>query len=675
MKERKRLAALLLAVLIAVMSIACGCGEDKEDEADNTPAPSEIDLIDIYPYDNNEEYAKLGEADEHLDFSGFMESSDSSVRFKALSDDVLVSLYPVTYYEDFLGYCRLESESAYSMTAEKGKVYEFDTYFPEFGFDWCIVAESKGLSAQWLITDYNPDGLQSLRLVGKAWEPQPITDESVETVLARAHAVAAYFSGDAVGYAEQYDSYWQVMAYAMDLIMPDYDEKGTLMLTEWIVDAYSDALFPDYGERPAIPSYIGSYDKGSDRPYVIDSAYSRDVETELVKVENDAKNGTAMLTVLLTTPGGDTSKYDVVLKQNAQQGDTPFEYGVASVASSSGEVLFGGADADSQTEPVNDPDADGVVFLPALDSKQTTRMGNLMNESYFVRDDDYNLCGRAFIGDTPGFVRNPYYMENSDVLLDECAPFSICYEDGVFYYIDAIDVDGESYPLCSYDTTSHESVLTVLLTDVDRYSIWDGVVYYVRKNDHKLRSYRLSDGHEEVVMSKEVYYPYAVNGWIVYQDDADGESLHAMRISDGVDKKLNNEQSYCPIIEDNTLWYASGPDECICEIDLASGRRTAHPELTTNMPNFYLTQSSLYFYEPYMDEAVPTYVPRENGVLVLDRMDLAPGYDNARSFCFAEPYYYAMVDYTLDFEYIEKYIGVHDYIDGDIETWLDISVG
>lgn len=54
---------------------------------------------------------------------------------------------------------------------------------------------------------------------------------------------------------------------------------------------------------------------------------------------------------------------------------------------------------------------------------------------------------------------------------------------------------------------------------------------------------------EEVVLDKEIYFPYLLDeDWLLYQDDADGESLHLYHIPTGEDAKMCDAVIYAPIL-------------------------------------------------------------------------------------------------------------------------------
>ena len=86
--------------------------------------------------------------------------------------------------------------------------------------------------------------------------------------------------------------------------------------------------------------------------------------------------------------------------------------------------------------------------------------------------------------------------------------------------------------------------------------IYENNLYYTPVNTSKttidggettinLMKCALDGSNQEVVLSKEVYYPYIINNKLFYQDDNDQETEHVYDLTTKEDVRVTNEKTYC----------------------------------------------------------------------------------------------------------------------------------
>lgn len=117
-------------------------------------------------------------------------------------------------------------------------------------------------------------------------------------------------------------------------------------------------------------------------------------------------------------------------------------------------------------------------------------------------------------------------------------------------------------------------------------------IYFTDEKNHYCKV-DLDGKDKEIIIEKEVYYPYQVNAkFLVYQDDADGETLHVYNMENGNDTKISDVISYEPMLcGDYLYFYTPGSDEDLnymCRVNMYSGK-LEKAEQEALMFDYYVT--------------------------------------------------------------------------------------
>lgn len=198
-----------------------------------------------------------------------------------------------------------------------------------------------------------------------------------------------------------------------------------------------------------------------------------------------------------------------------------------------------------------------VNFPTKYSAEETAKMSNFMTGGYYTSVGD-TVYGLLYSEDgTSNFakfevVTNDGLTEFRDinVIMPKTAAKYVTYHEGYVYFVNP---NGGLYKVAE-DQLEAEKVSG----DVYGYfSIYNNRLYYCDANDYFCRC-DLDGTNKEVILSKEVFYPYCLTDeWVVYQDDADGESLYIYNMADDTDIKLTDTHAYCPIIYDYSMYVST----------------------------------------------------------------------------------------------------------------------
>lgn len=258
-----------------------------------------------------------------------------------------------------------------------------------------------------------------------------------------------------------------------------------------------------------------------------------------------------------------------------------------------GLTACGSTPAPAPAEPEPEPEVEidhsqveaMASFHPDFDLDQAQAMCNASLSGMMLVED--GVCyGRMYVKGTDywQFVRmelipdpeNENYLTSGEwaILDDDVVPQYVNKVNDTLYYIaeDWTQGDDPVYSLCSVSVDGQDQTR---LADGTGYLTVRGDRLYFTDADYRFVSTDLTGGDKQVIIDKEVYYPYFLDeDWVLYQDDADNESFHLYCISAGVDVKINDEASYCPFLYGSCLYYctpAAEPEGAfnICRVDLA----------------------------------------------------------------------------------------------------------
>lgn len=134
--------------------------------------------------------------------------------------------------------------------------------------------------------------------------------------------------------------------------------------------------------------------------------------------------------------------------------------------------------------------------------------------------------------------------------------------------IDMVTVNGEyAYGVSDMDFSLYRYRLggddkKRLLSDVYYYQIVGDKIYYttVKSSDdgvHTEKYYKcdLNGKNKELVLDKEVYYPFIIKNLLIYQDDNDNETIHFYDLESESDERVTDTYSYAPILNNGYLYY------------------------------------------------------------------------------------------------------------------------
>ena len=221
-----------------------------------------------------------------------------------------------------------------------------------------------------------------------------------------------------------------------------------------------------------------------------------------------------------------------------------------------------------------------LFFMPELSVDDTCAMSNVMIGNILTVE------GNTFYGvnfDPDSGHRGLYAMEFEEtdggievkdpVCLDaDCAPQHVTCKDGYLYYL-RFERGADTSTICRIPLEGGDP--EVLRDAHADYLHMRGDHLYFTDEDYRYVMTDLDGGNLEVILDKEVYYPYPVDDdWIIYQDDADGETLHLFHRPDDADVRVADGRCMCPIICDRTLWftrdYGDYDDYRLVKMDLTS---------------------------------------------------------------------------------------------------------
>ena len=249
-----------------------------------------------------------------------------------------------------------------------------------------------------------------------------------------------------------------------------------------------------------------------------------------------------------------------------RQGENVGEQGSAHAAAAPA-----GTEAPAETEAPHSPFEELDFYYSG---EECAAMSALMNYGRYSSEGD-TLVGLSFTTDgEPRLVRMDL-QRSGDVpeiadyaVLDKTSPRYISIQDGFVYY----NRDNEG--ICRAALTGGD-VEVLVPHYADYLQLCGGYLWYCN-GDCRLCRADLDGRNEEIVMDKEIYFPWLLDeDWLLYQDDADGETLHLRHLPSGEDARVCDEVIYNTYLwEDSLFALVTGGDyPYLAKIDLN------HPEI------------------------------------------------------------------------------------------------
>ena len=243
---------------------------------------------------------------------------------------------------------------------------------------------------------------------------------------------------------------------------------------------------------------------------------------------------------------------------------------ISDAAENSGEA----ADSPDSTPEIPETISLSFDFGP----EQARAMSNFANGGLYCVDEilygrlcpisgNYLRLSAISINDDGEYVHSgtPYFLDE-DIL-----PSYICSSVDTLYYVRKSNTNGA---LSIAGVNKNGGNPEILFEGNCNYlQIRDGRLYFTNEDNYFV-STDLNGADMQVILSKEVFFPYFIDDdWILYQDDADNESLHLFSVSTSYDIKLNDMRSYTPVMTGSDLFYLGVPDGItnrrLCHMDLS----------------------------------------------------------------------------------------------------------
>ena len=267
----------------------------------------------------------------------------------------------------------------------------------------------------------------------------------------------------------------------------------------------------------------------------------------------------------------------------------------------------GSAPASPEAEPEAvryEPVLDALSTLPVYDTEQTLVMNNWVHYGYCLIENGM-FYGRYFLqkAQYATLVALELRREGSAVkggkwtnLDDSCWPVYLHKQGDTLFYLKCVHGGSDCFAVARVDTDG-SNAKELYTGPCGYFSVTEDHLYFT-DGSYRLLGISPEGGEPQVVLDKEVYYPYALNrDWILYQDDADGESLHLYYLPEGLDIALNSERSYEPILCGSLLFYCTVIEDThyLRCIDLSSYEECYDEALGCHVPVFTVEESDRPF--------------------------------------------------------------------------------
>lgn len=275
-------------------------------------------------------------------------------------------------------------------------------------------------------------------------------------------------------------------------------------------------------------------------------------------------------------------------------------------------------------EYVGEPEISIYSFCPELTSEDVMKMGSFMKGARAIVLEDKAYCLEA-----KGYLASAgISKDGSDVVLEDikdlwngevCYPCYFQYADG---YVYAVLTEGSSQGIIRINT-ENDKVEVIYDQPADYLQAYDGKLYFTDTNYHYYSMDLDGKNITPIIEDRAVYYPYQLgDGWMIFQDDADGETLHIRHIGENIERRITEVKSFEPVISGNYLYFQTTEDRVhdrIGRVNLRNGQ--------TEISEYFNSGECLF-----EEDAVIV----EGAVYPLDQwnQDLDPDPDNCEEYYF-----------------------------------------
>lgn len=274
--------------------------------------------LDIYANDRSELYQSLG--DDVVQLPG-VENPETAVRFVCGPDGVQVALEQVEWIESASVFRPLGDVFREYVAA--GTVYEFPATLAETVPSYRLsVQDAYGTDCWYLTMDGSGEREDPIELRYAEHELLLPTEDEPIAAMCQAYAGMLFTAGSMD--ALETDYFWQTVGSAammQTLKAADADENGCIFLSDWLMDAYCDSIFPYHLQPELTEDCPVSTRDIADEPYVVRDALAGCPSTHIVGIDFDDDEVMKVM-VAISTPDGEEG-VDVYVQPNPY---IPFGY-------------------------------------------------------------------------------------------------------------------------------------------------------------------------------------------------------------------------------------------------------------------------------------------------------------------------------------------------------------
>lgn len=221
-----------------------------------------------------------------------------------------------------------------------------------------------------------------------------------------------------------------------------------------------------------------------------------------------------------------------------------------------------------------------IRISPNFNSEQTRNMSNFSNGGFYYADDVLygQLCPVSgdYLRMSAVELRHDgeYFHFGTPVFMDDDVSAScLCLDGETLYYVRELNSAG-GLSICRVNKNGENFEILYEGQDCNYLQLHGGRLFFTNE-DHNFVSTDMNGMDMQIIIDKEVYFPYFIDEeWVLYQDDADNESLHFFNTVSRYDIKLNDMRSYTPVIAGSELFYLGVPEgktnHHLCHIDLSN---------------------------------------------------------------------------------------------------------
>lgn len=273
-------------------------------------------------------------------------------------------------------------------------------------------------------------------------------------------------------------------------------------------------------------------------------------------------------------------------------------------------------------EYAGEPGISVYSFHPDLSDEEIYKMSSYMRGALavVVEDKMYSQAAGGYL------ASGKISKDGSDVVLEDVKDIGDGKESYPWYF-----QYGDGYVYAILSTEGMEGIVRINTKDDKVEMIYDQPAMYLQWYDGKLY-FTDADAHycsmdvdgkniTPIIEDRAVYYPYQVgDGWIIFQDDADGETLHIRHVGEKVERRITDIKGYENVIIGDYVYFNTTEDK--------THHRLGRVNLLTN--EVELSE----YYNSGQNLLEPDAIVSDGGLYTLDQwnQDLDPDPDSCEEY-------------------------------------------